>query len=134
MSVAIKCELKVEYFYSERKGGRYTPHDLEILKDSHGNYVLETHSKSSKKSYKLSNNISQVYRQFTSQGKASIQLTLPSVLLLIQKAVPQDLVKFVQVLQKIQTDPDFDIEGGGKTNGNDVGVESEDGDMGAQDE
>lgn len=61
---------------------------------------------SGKQKFKLEKNILRVFDNFAAQGKMTIELISPQVLILISNAQTQQLQKFLPLIHKIQKEPD----------------------------
>jgi len=107
----LKCHARVEYVHTTHNRSRFLLSELQIARDNWGNVVLNIETKSKKKTFKLTNNMTKVFNQFIWDGKATLQLGLPSVLIFIQQADPQQLRACTKTVEQIHTNPEFNLPG-----------------------
>jgi hypothetical protein len=69
--------------------------------------MLSLKTKSGKKSFKLEDNIVNVFGKMVSQGKASIEFNLPHTMLYISGANPGELEDFITMAEKLKEDPNY---------------------------
>jgi hypothetical protein len=62
-----------------------------------------------KQEFPLENNVSHIYSTFWRDGKATIHLKLPNVLIYIENANSSELCTFLTVVHRIHKDPDYEL-------------------------
>eukprot|EP01116_Phalansterium_solitarium_P010272 TRINITY_DN24878_c0_g1_i1.p1 TRINITY_DN24878_c0_g1~~TRINITY_DN24878_c0_g1_i1.p1 ORF type:complete len:131 (+),score=45.46 TRINITY_DN24878_c0_g1_i1:103-495(+) len=106
--IAVKCDVVTDYAVQTRKNLRKKKqYQLILSRDDWGSIILKMQSKSgSKTSYKLENNVRNVYSDFMDKGRATIELQSPHVFILISSAVLDELLPFIGIVQRLKDDPD----------------------------
>eukprot|EP01124_Arcella_intermedia_P030602 TRINITY_DN6731_c0_g1_i1.p1 TRINITY_DN6731_c0_g1~~TRINITY_DN6731_c0_g1_i1.p1 ORF type:complete len:139 (+),score=17.00 TRINITY_DN6731_c0_g1_i1:26-442(+) len=102
----VTCESSVEFWHANRKTSRYSPSNLEIIEQGQ-RWVLVVNSKSKSQPYKLSGNITKIYNSFANEGKSSIELKLPAVVIYVRGADPEELRNFLIFLDEIYKNPSY---------------------------
>jgi len=105
--VSVVCDVNFDYLVQKSKNSRPRKNTRLVLdRDDWGDIILVVLSKSNKMRFKLEKNILQVYTDNKSQGKMSIELSLPQVVILLSSpASVIDFLAFVDIVQRLFDDP-----------------------------
>ncbi|PRP83436.1 aquaporin-4-like [Planoprotostelium fungivorum] len=111
-SLGVIADVSTDYVKQARKIVKPRKEmNITLEKDEWGNITLCVCPQKGKggkmESYKLEDNITKVFRKFESEGKSSVQLKTPSLVILLSRANPAaSLKKMLDVIELIKTDPE----------------------------
>eukprot|EP01119_Soliformovum_irregulare_P000429 TRINITY_DN10296_c0_g1_i1.p1 TRINITY_DN10296_c0_g1~~TRINITY_DN10296_c0_g1_i1.p1 ORF type:complete len:141 (-),score=30.87 TRINITY_DN10296_c0_g1_i1:27-449(-) len=104
--IGVTADIKLDYLVEKRKSGRTSKQVvLTLSRDEWGNIVLIL-NRSKKVSYKLEDNITRLYTENLVQGKITIELTHPQMMIFISNAEKFSLIEFTKILKQIHEHPE----------------------------
>jgi len=105
--ICVVCDVVVDFLVSQRKAARPRKMVQVLLdRDEWGSIIVRVNSKSNKLTFKLEENIVKLYTANAHEGKSSIELKSPKVILYISNAMESSLRKVFGVLQQIKDHPE----------------------------
>jgi len=105
--IFLECNISIDYLNSEIKNTRLRKNVRLIFdRDEWGTIILKIISKSRVTSFKLEDNIVRLYTTFLPDGKSSIELRLPRVILFISESEKDKLDEFFKILKQIKDHPE----------------------------
>jgi len=105
--IFLECNISIDYLNSEIKNTRLRKNVRLIFdRDEWGTIILKIISKSRVTSFKLEDNIVRLYNTFLADGKSSIELRLPRVILFISESEKDKLDEFFKILKQIKDHPE----------------------------
>jgi len=102
------CEVVVDHLVQQRKNLRARKNCRILLeRDDWGNILFVIVSASKREKFRLEDNIIQVYTANQNMGKASLELQVPRVMIMISKAENvQDLKQIFEIMRQLKDEPE----------------------------
>jgi len=105
--ISVVGDVMVDHLMQQKKAGREKKGcRLFFDHDFYGNILLRMHTKSKKTAYKLEDNIVRLYQNHQANGKSTIEIDQPQIMIFIRNADPQDLKSFFNILVQIKEHPE----------------------------
>ena len=108
---SVQAKTKIQYLRNTRNNSRWSKHeqDLTLLEPKQGQFKLKCGNK--KQIFPLSQNIREIYDTNTFEGKATIQLQRPEVMIYLHGGNSRAIFEFIEMLRKIQQGERIELGG-----------------------